>query len=89
MEIMSFIPKELLILVVVNYVLGVMLKNIKVIKDEYITIIITIFSIIATILKNGVSIDSVFIGILASGTAVLGNQTLKQIQKKDKEEGDE
>ena len=45
MDIIKFIPQQLLILVASVYVLGVFLKQTESIKDKYITIILMAFSI--------------------------------------------
>lgn len=81
MDLIQFIPEELLILVVAVYVLGAVLKSLYFIKDEYITILLLVFSIMAT-LTNEWSMNSIFLGIIATGIAVLGNQTIKQLTKK-------
>ena len=40
MDIMSFIPSSLLIVIVAIYVVGVFFKKIELIKDKYITILL-------------------------------------------------
>ena len=48
----QFIQENLLILVVAIYVLGVFLKKMESVKDNYITVILMIFSITFSVLLN-------------------------------------
>lgn len=81
MEFVQFLPEELFILVAAIYILGAILKSLNFIKDEYIIVFLLAFSICAT-LANEWSLNSVLLGIIATGVAVLGNQTIKQLTKK-------
>lgn len=86
MDFIYFLPEELFIIVVASYIVGLILKKIDIVDDRYITIFITIFSIGSTIAMNGFSTNSMLLGVIASGIAVLGNQTVKQLLKKKEEE---
>ena len=90
MEMIEFLPQELFIVVVATYVLGLILKKIEFVEDRFIIIFLSIFSISAVVGLNGtISVENVILGIIATGIAVLGNQSIKQLTKKeDKKEGD-
>lgn len=79
MEILSYITENSLILIPVLLVLGQIVKNIEIIPDKWIPIIILPFGIIGALALGGVSADSVIQGILVSGAAVYGNQIYKQM----------
>lgn len=83
MDIIKFIPEQLLILVASIYVLGVFLKRIEEIKDKYITIILMVFSIALSLILQGLNATAFLQGILCWGVAVGVNQTIKQIQKEE------
>ena len=82
MELIQFLPEELLILVVAIYTLGSILKKIDFVADKYIVIILLIFGQCAT-LANEFSFNSIILGVIATGIAVLGNQTIKQLYKEE------
>lgn len=79
MEILSYITENSLILIPVLLVLGQIVKNIEIIPDKWIPLIILPFGIIGALALGGVSADSVIQGILVSGAAVYGNQIYKQM----------
>ena len=81
MEILSYITENSLILIPVLLVLGQIVKNIEIIPDKWIPLIILPFGIIGALALGGVSADSVIQGILISGAAVYGNQIYKQMTK--------
>ena len=83
MDIIKFIPEQLLILVASIYVLGVFLKRIEEIKDKYITIILMVFSIALSLILQGLNATAFLQGILCWGVAVGVNQTIKQVQKEE------
>jgi hypothetical protein len=78
---MTFIPENLIILIVATYVLGVFLKKMESVKDKYITIILMIFCIVFSLILGGISANSVLQGILCWGVSIGINQTYKQISK--------
>lgn len=83
MNLMEFVIAEFIILVPVLYVLGVILKISTVVKDKYIPILLTCLGILLSMLANGPSAESLVQGILVSGVAALGNQTVKQLKKEE------
>ncbi|AYE35324.1 phage holin family protein [Clostridium septicum] len=93
MDLLKFIPENLIILIVVIYVLGVFLKKLEGVKDKYITLILMFFGITFAILLNIVNgqykvlfdviVNGILQGILCWGVAVGINQTSKQISKEN------
>lgn len=92
MEIMNFIPENLMILIASIYVVGVFLKK-SAIKDKWITVILMIFGITFAVLLTIINsqykvlyeavINGILQGILCWGVAVGVNQTIKQVKKED------
>lgn len=90
-NLLTFIPEYLLILVATTYVVGIFLKKIKMVKDNYITVILMLFAVTFAILLNIINsqykvmyeaiINAVLQGILCWGVAVGINQTGKQISR--------
>jgi phosphate/sulfate permease len=95
-DLLTFIPENLLILIGAIYVLGIFLKKIESVKDNYITILLMLFAITFAILLNLINgqykglyesvINAILQGILCWGVAVGVNQTAKQISKVNKEQ---
>lgn len=95
-NLLTFIPENLLILIAAIYVLGIFLKKLDSVKDNYITLILMIFAITFAILLNIVNskykvlyeaaINAVLQGILCWGVAIGINQTGKQISKAKEQE---
>ncbi|QEK11708.1 holin [Crassaminicella thermophila] len=87
MDIMNFVLEQNLIIIGVVYVLGVFLKNLKMIEDKFIPFILLVFAIVFSLLTADISTTEkvakgVMQGILITGAAVLGNQMWKQSTKK-------
>ncbi|MBU3226816.1 phage holin family protein [Clostridium algidicarnis] len=81
MDLIKFIPEQLLIVVAATYVVGVFLKQIKMVKDNLIPVILLTFAIVFSLLVAGLSANSALLGILCWGVAVGINQTNKQLEK--------
>lgn len=81
MDIISFVPESLFILVVAINILGVFLKKAEYIKDNFIPMILLGFSIIFAMALEGASPTSFLQGIITWGVAVGMHQTVHQIQK--------
>lgn len=81
MDLMQFIPQQLLILVAAIYILGIGLKKTEKIKDNFIPIILIVFSIVFSLILEGISGEAFLQGILCWGLAVGINQTGKQMKK--------
>lgn len=86
MDMMSLIPEQLIILVVCTYLMGMLFKQVKYIKDFLIPILLILFAIIfSCALQCELSALAILQGILCWGVAVGLNQTYKQIFKSDSE----
>lgn len=81
MDLMQFIPEQLLLLIGGLYVLGILLKRIKIVKDNLIPLILVTFSILCSLGLVGLSATAVLQGILCWGVSIGINQTGKQIRK--------
>ena len=79
----EYIVENALILIPVLNVLGVIIKGIEKIPDKYIPLILLGVGILGTVAILGVSPESVVQGVLVTGTAVYGNQLVKQIKKQE------
>ena len=76
----EYIVENALVLVPVLNIIGMIIKNTEKIKDKYIPLILLFFGIVGTIAILGISVDSVVQGVLVTGTAVYGNQVVKQLK---------
>ena len=95
-NLLTFIPEYLLILVATTYVVGIFLKKIEKVKDNYITVILMLFAITFAVLLNIINgqykvlfdaiVNAILQGILCWGVAVGINQTAKQISRVNKEQ---
>ena len=88
MEILSYIKENALILIPVLLIIGQVIKNIEKIPDRWIPVILLPFGIIGAVLLGSCGstveiVNSVIQGVLVTGTAVYGNQLVKQLQKTD------
>ena len=81
MDMVSFVPESLFILVVAINILGTFLKKLEQVKDNFIPVILLGFSIIFAMLLEGVSPTSFLQGIITWGVAVGTHQTVHQIKK--------
>ncbi|MBU5307539.1 phage holin family protein [Clostridioides mangenotii] len=81
MDIMSFIPEQLLIIVVVLNVLGVACKSYPILDNKYIPIILLLLGIVFSICLVGLNVTSIMQGILCWGVAIGVNQTYKQFKQ--------
>lgn len=79
----EFITENALLLIPVLNIIGAIVKNTERIPDKYIPLILLFFGILGATAILGLSPDSVVQGILVTGTAVYGNQIVKQLKKKE------
>ena len=92
----EYVKPELLVVAIVLYFIGMALKDIEVIKDKYIPIILGILGviisgiyIIATSPINGykevltVIFTAIVQGVLVAGASVYVNQIVKQVGKEE------
>lgn len=91
MDLLTFLPDSILIVVVVTYVMGIFLKKVDSFPDKYITIMLMLFAIIFTIALSifdakdkmlmEVIVNGILQGIICWGVSVGINQTAKQLKK--------
>lgn len=79
----EFITENALIMIPVLNIIGVILKDTEKIPDKFIPLILLGFGIVGSIAVMGLSPESVVQGVLVTGTAVYGNQVVKQLKKKE------
>ena len=77
----EYIIENALILIPVLNVIGAIIKGVEKIPDKYIPLILLGFGILGSIAILGISPESVVQGVLVTGTAVYGNQVVKQFKK--------
>ena len=93
LNLMEFIPSNLIILVAVLYVLGVGLKKSIKVPDKYITVVLLILGITIAVLLSIINaqyktmldaiINGAMQGVLCWGVAIGVNQTAKQLNKEE------
>lgn len=81
MELTNFIPESLFILVVATNILGVFLKKIECIRDNFIPVILLGFSILFSMALEGAKPVSFLQGVIIWGVAIGLHQTMHQIKK--------
>lgn len=79
----EFVTENALLLIPVLNIIGAIIKNTEKIPNKYIPIILLFFGILGAVAILGLSPESVVQGILVTGTAVYGNQVVKQIKKSE------
>ncbi|MGM9977829.1 MAG: phage holin family protein [Clostridium sp.] len=82
-NIMNYVTENSLIIVPCLYIIGYIIKNMEVVKDKYIPIILLPIGILGSIALNGVSVPNVIQGILVTGVTVYTNQLIKQTTKEE------
>ncbi len=78
---MDYIIGDALILIPCLIVIGQIIKNIKVIPDKYIPLILLVVGIPVAMALSGWTVDGAIQGVLVTGAAVYGNQLWKQLGK--------
>ena len=81
-ELLKFIIEEALVMVPVLLVLGYIIKQSNKIVDNFIPIMLLVFSVAFTpLLLGGYTPDHIVQGILVTGASVLTHQVYKQTQE--------
>lgn len=80
---MQYITEQALILIPVLNVLGMIIKGIQKIPDKYIPLILLFFGVTGAVAVMGFKVQAVIQGVLITGTAVYGNQIIKQLKKEE------
>ena len=80
---MRYITEHALILIPVLNILGMIIKGFPKIPDKYIPLILLFFGITGAVAIMGFNVQGVIQGVLITGTAVYGNQIVKQLKKEE------
>lgn len=79
----EYILENALLLIPVLNIIGLIIKKTEKIPDKYIPLILLGFGILGAVAILGLSAQSVVQGVLVCGTAVFGNQIVKQLKKEE------
>jgi len=86
MEFINFILENNLVVVVVLYIIGMMLKGTEKVLNKYIPLILLPIGIALTMgVMRTISVDGIIQGILVTGTAVYADQIVKQLGKNEEQ----
>ena len=83
MDVLTYITENAYILIPTLLIIGQIIKNIKVIPDKWIPLILLPFGVVGAMALGGWTFKSVLQGILVTGVTVYGNQIYKQLSKKE------
>lgn len=83
MELLSYITEKAIVLIPVLLIIGQILKNIQKIPDKYIPLLLLPLGIVGAMALGGWTFDSAIQGVLVTGTAVYGDQIVKQLTKNE------
>lgn len=83
MNVLEYILENRLVLIPVLMIIGWIVKQLRVIGDKYIPLILLGLGILFSVLLEwDISVQGVVQGVLVTGAAVLGNQIPKQLKKR-------
>ena len=82
MEILKYITENALILIPALYILGEIIKGIRVIDNKWIPLILLPVGVVGAMALGGWTVDSAIQGILVTGVTVYGDQIIKQVAGK-------
>ncbi len=77
----EYITENAIILIPVLNVIGQIVKGFDKIPDKFIPLILLFFGIVGAVAIMGLNVEAVIQGVLITGTAVYGNQVVKQLKK--------
>lgn len=78
MDYSKFLDPQVLILVVVIYAIGMMLKNTKKIPNQSIPFILLVVALVLCIFLLGLNVNAFIQAVIVTATAVYTNQLMKQ-----------
>lgn len=81
MKVTDFLFEQGLVIIPALNIIGKIIKEIKFIDDRFIPFILLVVGIAAAFGLMGFSVSSAVQGVLLTGTAVFGNQLIKQATK--------
>ena len=79
MEILKYVTENALVLIPALYILGEIVKGIKVIDNKWIPLILLPAGVVGAMALGGWTADSAIQGILVTGVTVYGDQVAKQL----------
>lgn len=79
MNISDYLFEQGLAVIPLLNILGKIIKETKFVSDRYIPVILLVIGIACAFGLMGISADSAIQGVLLAGTAVFGNQLVKQL----------
>ena len=83
MDILSYITEHALILIPVLVVIGQIIKNIQVIDNKWIPLILLPLGVVGAMALGGWTVDATIQGVLVTGAAVYSNQIVKQLKSEN------
>ncbi len=81
MDLLKYTVENCLILIPALNVIGQIVKGIERIDNRFIPLILLFFGVAGSIALLGFNADAVIQGVLVTGTAVYGNQLVKQLKQ--------
>jgi len=81
--ILDYITENCMIAIPVLYAAGILIKNMQIVKDKYIPLILLFAGLVICIFITRSVFSGITQGILCAGTAVFCNQVIKQLRKKE------
>ena len=81
MDFFSYITENALILIPVLVVIGQIIKNIQLIDNNWIPLILLPLGVAGAMALGGWTVDAAIQGVLVAGAAVYSNQIVKQMKK--------
>lgn len=80
MDFLSYITENALILIPVLVVIGQIIKNIQLIDNKWIPLILLPLGVVGAMTLGGWTVDAAIQGVLVTGAAVYSNQVVKQMK---------
>ena len=80
MDFLSYITENALILIPVLVVIGQIIKNIQLIDNKWIPLILLPLGVAGAMALGGWTIDAAIQGVLVTGAALYSNQIVKQMK---------
>ncbi len=80
MDFLSYITENALILIPVLVVIGQIIKNIQLIDNKWIPLILLPLGVVGAMALGGWTVDAAIQGVLVTGAAVYSNQVVKQMK---------
>ena len=81
MEILTYVTENAIVLIPVLIIIGQILKNLEFVPDKFIPLILLPFGIVGAMALGGWTVRAAIQGVLVTGTAVYGNQIVKQLKQ--------